>query len=153
MQEEEEPLVIPPDSLQSITTDYTVYLSGFYGLQSLLAAAVMVPFDTLQPLPFSPSRDRSSKRLILLRLDATCWTDRGSNPGTGKRFFLPPKVLTNFGVYEAFYSAGQATGLMSISHLRLTPRLRISGVLFLLPFCDFVSRTNKALPFVLYTPC
>jgi hypothetical protein len=87
------------------------------------------------------------------------WTGRGSTLGRDK-IFSSPKLPDQLRGLPSFIFSGHRDSfarvkrpvLMLTTHLHLTPTLRISGAILLVPLYSFVARTGKTLPlFILYS--
>jgi hypothetical protein len=80
---------------------------------------------------------------------------QSTNPGMDKTFSLVQNVHTIFGDLPASYSIGTGVlsggysgwGMKSNTHLHLVLRVRMSGVIQLLPLYAFIMFTGTALPF------
>jgi len=101
--------------------------------------------------PHSPNSSRSSSVTIVTILQAE--RSGCSNPGTGKRSPISPKVSYRlwgrpshlFNGYRSFSSGLKQPGVKLTTHLHLMPRLDAAEHL-LHPFV-FMAQTGKTLPF------
>ena len=88
---------------------------------------------------------------VLYRDKATGWTIRGSNPGKSKSVFSSPKRAHQFlGLPTLLLSRyrGSFAGVMLTAHLHLVPRLRVSGVIPLLPVYAFMAGTGTTVRYL-----
>jgi len=78
---------------------------------------------------------------------AADWAVRGSNPGRGKKFLVPkrpePGALLLNG-YRGSFPGVKRPGLEVTTHLHLMKRLRMNGVIPIIPVYAFTVWTGNA---------